>query len=212
VKINIPANEQAWLFDVDPNCECCWSMGRYPPPCDIGDDLLFRFDGRLVARAICRGILKRGERYGRSHDVSRHLTGNKVVWWRSELEDFRSVEATKFGKPLKPAMRGALETLGHNQAQGKTLGFGLPVPQIRPLLDRGLVWWPGQRLTLEGWRVLLRKVDEQRRLDIENGACVCRICGCTENSACDGGCSWIEDDLCSECEPLLTAKSEGVTP
>lgn len=29
----------------------------------------------------------------------------------------------------------------------------------------------------------------------------CRACGCTENCACDGGCGWIEDDLCSACAP-----------
>jgi hypothetical protein len=29
----------------------------------------------------------------------------------------------------------------------------------------------------------------------------CRACGCTDNFACDGGCSWIETDLCSACVP-----------
>lgn len=33
----------------------------------------------------------------------------------------------------------------------------------------------------------------------------CRICGCTEDAACEGGCSWIPDplgigDVCSRCE------------
>ena len=28
---------------------------------------------------------------------------------------------------------------------------------------------------------------------------VCRICGCTEDNACEGGCSWVEEDLCSAC-------------
>jgi hypothetical protein len=28
---------------------------------------------------------------------------------------------------------------------------------------------------------------------------VCRICGCTQDNACPGGCFWVEDDLCSEC-------------
>ncbi len=28
---------------------------------------------------------------------------------------------------------------------------------------------------------------------------VCRVCGCTENNACPGGCSWVEPDLCSGC-------------
>jgi hypothetical protein len=28
----------------------------------------------------------------------------------------------------------------------------------------------------------------------------CRICGCTDNDACEGGCHWIGPDLCSTCE------------
>lgn len=27
----------------------------------------------------------------------------------------------------------------------------------------------------------------------------CRVCGCTDEHACPGGCSWIENDLCSAC-------------
>lgn len=27
----------------------------------------------------------------------------------------------------------------------------------------------------------------------------CRTCGCTDTSACDGGCWWAEPDLCSTC-------------
>ncbi len=27
----------------------------------------------------------------------------------------------------------------------------------------------------------------------------CRVCGCTDNNACPGGCYWVEDDLCSKC-------------
>ena len=27
----------------------------------------------------------------------------------------------------------------------------------------------------------------------------CRVCGCTEDRACEGGCSWAEPDLCSAC-------------
>jgi len=30
---------------------------------------------------------------------------------------------------------------------------------------------------------------------------VCRKCGCTEYDACEGGCSWVEPDLCSACKP-----------
>lgn len=28
---------------------------------------------------------------------------------------------------------------------------------------------------------------------------VCRMCGCTDYVACDQGCRWVEDDLCSNC-------------
>lgn len=27
----------------------------------------------------------------------------------------------------------------------------------------------------------------------------CRVCGCKEDNACEGGCSWVEEDLCSAC-------------
>lgn len=27
----------------------------------------------------------------------------------------------------------------------------------------------------------------------------CRVCGCTDENACPGGCYWVEDDLCSRC-------------
>lgn len=27
----------------------------------------------------------------------------------------------------------------------------------------------------------------------------CRVCGCTWNNACPGGCYWVEEDLCSQC-------------
>jgi hypothetical protein len=27
----------------------------------------------------------------------------------------------------------------------------------------------------------------------------CRVCGCTEDRACPGGCSWVAVDLCSAC-------------
>jgi hypothetical protein len=27
----------------------------------------------------------------------------------------------------------------------------------------------------------------------------CRVCGCTDTYACEGGCHWVGADLCSEC-------------
>jgi hypothetical protein len=34
----------------------------------------------------------------------------------------------------------------------------------------------------------------------------CRVCGCTQNRACDtfdGACHWIAEDLCSACDPAI---------
>jgi hypothetical protein len=33
------------------------------------------------------------------------------------------------------------------------------------------------------------------------GIRACRVCGCSEVSACAGGCSWVAADLCSRCPP-----------
>lgn len=31
----------------------------------------------------------------------------------------------------------------------------------------------------------------------------CRECGCIQEVACRGGCSWTEEDLCSACTPVM---------
>lgn len=37
---------------------------------------------------------------------------------------------------------------------------------------------------------------------------VCRLCGCSDDHACTGGCSWVTDDLCSAClESLPTGRA-----
>lgn len=39
----------------------------------------------------------------------------------------------------------------------------------------------------------------------------CRVCGCDDEHACPGGCWWVEDDLCSACQPApeVEAKEEA---
>lgn len=37
----------------------------------------------------------------------------------------------------------------------------------------------------------------------------CRICGCTDERACPGGCWWVEPDFCSACAP---AERQNETP
>lgn len=31
----------------------------------------------------------------------------------------------------------------------------------------------------------------------------CRVCRCTEEDGCMGGCGWVEADLCSTCEETI---------
>lgn len=38
---------------------------------------------------------------------------------------------------------------------------------------------------------------------------VCRICGCTWNNACPGGCYWVEEDLCSACVDKTDLETKG---
>lgn len=37
----------------------------------------------------------------------------------------------------------------------------------------------------------------------------CKICGCTDNHACKGGCFWVDDDLCSACVVGKKIKRHG---
>lgn len=38
-------------------------------------------------------------------------------------------------------------------------------------------------------KIISRRSDKQK----------CKICGCTEDKACEGGCHWVKYDLCSAC-------------
>jgi hypothetical protein len=33
----------------------------------------------------------------------------------------------------------------------------------------------------------------------------CRVCGCTNQRGCPGGCYWVDKDLCSSCAPKRKA-------
>ncbi|BBB91040.1 MAG TPA: hypothetical protein PKA28_10735 [Methylomusa anaerophila] len=35
--------------------------------------------------------------------------------------------------------------------------------------------------------------------ELKNDIRRCRVCGCTDDNACLGGCYWVEEDLCSKC-------------
>lgn len=75
----------------------------------------------------------------------------------------------------------------------------------------------GARRAIAIWRFVEDEIAAGNRLAvIEPGGAIrkvvlvdddpvpaCRVCGCTEDQACDGGCHWVDDpqmgDLCSRC-------------
>lgn len=44
-----------------------------------------------------------------------------------------------------------------------------------------------------------------------SGARACRSCGCTDQWACEGGCEWIDADLCSTCDPTIIRLNKRVS-
>lgn len=42
----------------------------------------------------------------------------------------------------------------------------------------------------------------EREMDCSLGEVECRVCACTDSSACEGGCWWVEETLCSSCDQL----------
>ena len=49
-----------------------------------------------------------------------------------------------------------------------------------------------------------KKSAKKARAERRVRAGVCRVCGCTDEWGCDGGCEWVEPDLCSECVGEVT--------
>jgi hypothetical protein len=39
---------------------------------------------------------------------------------------------------------------------------------------------------------------------------VCRVCGCTDEWGCPGGCYWVEPDLCSDCVGVRAVETVDV--
>lgn len=44
------------------------------------------------------------------------------------------------------------------------------------------------------------RIDEEKRK--------CRVCGCTWNNPCIGGCYWTEYDLCSNCQKTYSQEDK----
>jgi len=62
-----------------------------------------------------------------------------------------------------------------------------------------LVEWGYQPSEIEQTVIDRQDDDEADDEDFDDEPRTCCVCGCTDDEACEGGCTWIEDDLCSSC-------------
>ena len=87
MNINIPpfAREHFWK-EPPPDSIEFWSF-RFKPPCNVGDKLVFRFDGVPVARAIVHEIQAPG--LSACESTGKFSRGWKVFWLPESFVDLR---------------------------------------------------------------------------------------------------------------------------
>jgi hypothetical protein len=80
MNINVPpdARQHFWAEPPDNTKEQFWAFSRFKPPCEPGDELIFRFDGKPVASAICSRIEKPGQ--SNCVETGRFHNSWKVHW------------------------------------------------------------------------------------------------------------------------------------
>lgn len=78
MNINVPKWAEAEFWDEPP--EGTWEFWsfRFPPPCKVGDQLVFKMRGIVVARAVVAAIEQPGE--SECEHSGRFRSGWKVFW------------------------------------------------------------------------------------------------------------------------------------
>lgn len=101
MNINVPDWAQREFWDEPPEGSWEFWSFRFPPPCKVGDPLVFRFNGVPVARAVCAAI--EGPGVSKCDHSGRFLAGHKVFWRpESFVEDKAGralVEGARSGHP-----------------------------------------------------------------------------------------------------------------
>lgn len=92
MNINVPesARDHFWEEPFEGSWEF-WAF-RFKPPCKPDDELMFRFDGKPVARAVCWFIEPPGESSCDTTGKYEHRW--KVFWWPHTFEDLRKGKET----------------------------------------------------------------------------------------------------------------------
>lgn len=61
MNINVPRWAEAEFWDEPPEGSWEFWSFRFPPPCKVGDPLVFKMRGVVVARAVCAAIERPGQ-------------------------------------------------------------------------------------------------------------------------------------------------------
>ncbi len=68
----------------------------------------------------------------------------------------------------------------------------------------------GETVDEELSRLHAEWVEGLRQIRIKHGAeTACRQCGCSQTRPCEGGCVWVEADLCSRCYRATAAMAKA---
>ncbi len=70
---------------------------------------------------------------------------------------------------------------------------------------------PVDGITARDFATALEVQDELARQERINAGLedACRMCGCSATRACEGGCIWVEPDLCSRCYRAINAMAKA---
>lgn len=146
---------------------------------------------RLLLRDACiQTVLQSEFGHDGRYRVARSLGANLQEEWQIHGEYLKAktkAEILKMGDSLgilkdEKAKTFLFEKLGKKRGKFETCKKG---DLIRIFLESGVD--------------LVGKVPEEILIKERK----CRICGCTQDHACESGCYWIEEDLCSNCAKNL---------
>jgi hypothetical protein len=95
MNINVPDFARGHFWEEPPDgSEEFWSF-RFPPPCQPGQPITFRFDGKAVATATVDRIEKPGQ--SACDATGKFKSGWKVFWKPETFRDLRDQVEKEFG-------------------------------------------------------------------------------------------------------------------
>jgi hypothetical protein len=157
---------------VDTFCGDC-ELGK---PGELADHVRCSFNGRLMRskHETCPKFVD-----SRSEIVKKHQCGScNYGYWYSDDSTYVNVVSDDGTKTIKrPCETNTHYCYQFAEGQKKIASDKDFDPNTCP------EWCPLESDVDEGL------FDEQ----------ICRVCGCTDDNACEGGCYWVEYDLCSKC-------------